>query len=182
MNPLESVADVYSKLWYKQREAIIAGGFPRDMHLGKEWKDVDIYTTAPKGNIRRIITQIVGRAPLFMFDGDRSYTENPNVRYVAQVKHPNTGVMFDFIGVYMSPVDYINKFFDFNLCKIHIHRNNGFMKIEVPSCAQKDIDNETLTMTVNKEMDSHSVGKALLEHYHRLHKKYPDYELVVEVE
>jgi len=88
MNPLESVADVYSKFWYQHKEAIIAGGFPRDMHLGKEWKDVDIYTTAPKATLRRTLTQIVGRVPLFMFDRGHSYEEDPNVKYVAQVKHP----------------------------------------------------------------------------------------------
>jgi len=95
---------------------------------------------------------------------------------------PNTGVMFDFIGVDMSPVVYINTFFDFNLCKITINYDNDTLQIYVPPCAQRDIDNETLTMNVNKNMNPHSVGKALLDHYKRIHKKYPDYELVVEVE
>jgi len=185
MNRLESVADLYSKFWKRHTEAIIAGGFPRDFHLGREWKDVDIYTNATTSQLYSTLRKLLPEdsfTPKLVF-ADK-YKLGSHVNYVAQVKYPETLVMFDFISVDMNPYTYIRNYFDFNLCKIVMGYSvtGGFMNMTVTEDAQRDIDNETLTMSIKPDWNKMSVGKALMEHYPRIHAKYPDYELVVEVE
>jgi len=82
--------------------------------------------------------------------------------------------MYQIIFTSVNPIDYVNRRFDFGLCKAYcdgsrVHFTSDFMS---------DSMNKTITL-VGEDLSDQQVQYALSDHLPKIHEKYPGYRLIV---
>lgn len=160
-------------------EVIAAGGMPRDLVHGLNYKDIDLYIQIPEGaDVNKYVETV--RAYVKSIKGDFKQLSNNNEKYeeksILHVEHVylKPELRFDIIFINKNVDDFTLENFDLSICKIIMETNGSF---HYSDAFDKTI--ETGKVTFTKGMDSASKKNSLKTHWPRIQKKLPMYSLVI---
>lgn len=163
--------------------AVMAGGAIYDLYTGQAIKDYDIFIKLSNGAIDEDTiaaamqipgngSQMFGEAFIEEVVTRTGYELSPHVDQVWNVEH---GVYtYQLIFLTMDPIDYIEKHFDFGICKAYCDGRKIRYTIE----CLKDINEKTITICDGgfKQMQFDYILK---NHLARVRRKYPSHQLVL---
>tara|TARA_R100000687_G_C6439009_1_gene159537 strand:+ start:749 stop:1384 length:636 start_codon:yes stop_codon:yes gene_type:complete len=100
-------------------DILLAGGAPRDWHIGQEARDLDFYifSVTPEGDFLDVAERLgVELNPL----GDKQYEElmdgEPDLRGVFEGEMYGQKVQFMFVA--LNPLQFVKEKFDLSICKV----------------------------------------------------------------
>lgn len=148
-------------------DAILAGGAPRDLTLGRPVSDYDFYLTYTEASVNALYK--LGFKSKRLRKGKRQY-DDPSIKEVL-----NHG-KFDVILVEGCPIVHILTCFCASICKIYATVSPRGQLSIVPTPAF----NDTVESGVIKVyMDVHHNPHLMSQYLPKLHRKYPEYEMVL---
>lgn len=142
----------------------IAGGFLLDMYLGRPWKDIDVFTTAPWPWEHGMVSE-----------NDEEYTRVNSQKFVGQYSKVLDGDEYNFIHfehgyAQFTPKSLITNF-DFSNCQIAFDGDSLEMMPEfISDCANKVL-REISTIDGSRET-----------RLARMQAKFPDWKFIKSVE
>ena len=181
--------------------AIIAGGAVRDSYFSKPIKDVDIFywvsehndvensnhsikpnTTLPLVNLFELDKNIKSVSTVYTSSNHKQRKGKPNTsscvtgygsRHVQSIINIyKNGQTYQLIGLNIAPLEFVNTYFDINLCRCWCDGT----RMRYPSAFQQDAMNKTITVAGNL---TYLEYKAVMKHHvPRIQRKYPDFVVV----
>lgn len=164
--------EAYNFLKTVDPECVLAGGAPRNWHLGKPAKDLDFWLRASDDEVDKIEQH-------FSFVARRQYRQNANNAKYGSVTLEDIvdislkGENIQVIVVNSNPEDYINDF-DFNLCKIKYDFLLGGV-FPFPEF-DNDIANKTITHNISKLNPNQQIRSQ--QRLQKMQALFPDFKLV----
>jgi hypothetical protein len=166
--------------------AIIAGGYHRDMYTGVDYNDIDIYIEL--GNNLSVGSKDFWKTYFELkvddfrsMDGIRELSETdeeydvPNNNNIITVyEMVKNELKYNLIIINNSPIDYVEEFFDFGICKTYCDGK----KISFTKDFISDVENKTLTLTARK-LSVANFNHVMSVHFEKLKHKYPNHKLIV---
>ena len=180
--------DVLGKIKDVNRDAVICGGFPRDVQLGVAPKDIDVFITSgvgiPPGVEANRMFAALGYTGIRELGGaDATYEDGLTVFELT--KEGSYPIQLVFSPPYSPhPLK-----FDFGICETYLWSDNE--TFENSNSHQRDVLNKTLTIRRGRDsyveqglgqLDSRLTDKDIekfLDHMHRLTAKYPEHRVVM---
>lgn len=181
--------------------AIIAGGAVRDLCLGRDIKDIDVFISGDKSQSvmshlkRKNFNHWIHNPTPFWQNvlGDSDWKvkrvkngygkPDPHLDVVLDIRNPSVSHYYkhyvpkiDVIFLLKPALDYFNQDFDFNICKAYFDGN----KFSFTSGFMKDIRKQTITLT--GPLDIGSINYSLKNHLPRIKAKYPNFKVVIPYE
>jgi hypothetical protein len=175
--------------------AIIAGGAVRDLCLGKEIKDIDVFISGdPKSrivhaakkrshwihNFRAFWQKVLQDRNWNIKVNTSSYNKDPAIDMVFSMYNPDldftmidTVPKIDVIFLVKPALQYFEEDFDFNICKAYFDGT----KSKYTSGFVKDARNETITLA--GPLDFRSINYSMNLHLPRIKHKYPNFKEVI---
>ena len=175
---------------------IIAGGYPRDLTLGRPFKDIDVFTNIDQYALERgcnkagIRTRLLPTGKYGNFTKGLSVHEyknpwGPSVQFMRVFKPKpkinsrlaNNNFLFDK----PSPIPQTNQIelftfikntFDCGICKIVMRPDGTIFRFKE---FEHDVETQTIHMTNIGE--TKGIVKRSINHLKRIHVKYPEYKL-----
>lgn len=166
--------------------AIIAGGYHRDMFTGVDYNDIDIYLEL--GN-----NLSIGSAEYWknlfnlkiddfrsmdsikeLSETDEEYDVPNNNNIVTVFEMIKSELKYNLIIVNIDPIDYVEEYFDFGICKTYCDGT----KISFTKDFMSDVENKTFTLTARK-LSVANFNHVMSVHYEKLKHKYPNHKLIV---
>lgn len=148
----------------KEFNGIIAGGYVRDVALGVEPKDIDVFFPA---GVRHAVMQSL-RSEFTKADVP-DYAAHPYVRSVYKsLEYP-----MDIVFTNVAPVLHVFNGFDLGICKCYTDCNSPAI---FHQHFLEDVRNKTITY--RRDTTLHN-DKLVMLHAHRLQQKYPDHVVQV---
>ncbi len=130
------------------------------------------------------ITQVFDKTTVEMLADNPKLDEIPYANIglcaVVAIKDKNTDYPVELLFTTDAPPSFI-QCFDFNICKIYMENINDEPIIKTSRDFLKDCEDKTITYTPPLGVDERKVNKSLLVRYDRLHKKFPDFNLVSKI-
>lgn len=188
----------FSRIQEVYPSAIIAGGAVRDLALGRDIKDLDIFISGtpnesitvqhiknpshwihkPQPYWRNILEDekwVVNKMP-----GSMNIINDPAIDVIMNLFNPAYNNVFsdkiphiDLIFLLKPALEYFKERFDFDICKAYFDGR----KFSYTSSFMRDAKNQTITLSGPKKMDF--IGYSLRWHYPRIKFKYPTYQKVI---
>jgi hypothetical protein len=183
---------VLRKIQARAPDAIIAGGYHRDLYNNVPFNDVDIYIRSDANlssseghdlcnssywksffNLRlddwRSADAI---SELGETDEEYDVANNSNIFTVfAMVKNQ---IKYNLIIINIDPIVYVDTVFDFGICKTYCDGK----KVTFTKEFMSDIENKTITFT-EEDVSVASLHHAMQVHLPKLKYKYPTHQLIV---
>lgn len=184
---LEIARDVLGKIRGVNRNAVLCGGFPRDVQLGVAPKDIDVFITTNNGSLAEASGMLVALGYSSMRKlgaDDDTYEEGLTV---FELTKPGSYP----IQLIFSPAQSPHPLkFDFGLCEIFLWAADE--AFDSSRAYKSDVANKTLT--IKRGRDSYAEQKFInpgsqllsakdlekfLDHMHRLMAKYPEHRVIM---
>lgn len=114
-------------------------------------------------------------------ESTNDYENNRKIVEVYERHCPNTGYLLNLIFTECDPVEYVNRYFDFGICKAWYDGTFVNMSGEYTT----DVNNKTITMTLPDEHVIACYGSlqagvdAMRDHGDRIQQKYRDFKIVM---
>ena len=145
-------------------QAIIAGGYVRDVALGIQPKDVDIFVCGRYGQHQQ--AQLIANG----WEQKKKPTYNSIACISAMFEKQGEELPLQLMVTSVSPLVVVNDYFDWGICKCWASEKGDplFTKQFL-----EDVRTETLTLHYN---EAYHNPYTVLAHGQRLQKKFPDYE------
>lgn len=171
--------------------AIIAGGYVRDHYFNQTPRDVDIFIQNPNysnekvGKLGDHLQNMIWTAMKCSYDATgrnpapdkitkRYEKYKPNKDGSNRITHvydvTKNWIPFQVILTKIPPVEYVNKYFDFGICRCYC---DG-VKMRYTPAFMEDMHNRTLTL-MSEDMTEKEVTYALNNHLPRLLWRFPNY-------
>lgn len=155
-------------------EAILAGGCVRDTVLGKDIKDYDVYAWDTYETRIKLYEAYPNHIDVTENDEHAYEAGNfsvVNTQAVAIDGNPIQVMLLDKveIGDCATLQEYVEKHFDFGICKATYHKLGG---LHLTEAFNKDVANKTITY-YESDLNWYNPDRA-----ERMLAKFPDYELV----
>lgn len=165
--------------------AIIAGGYHRDMFTGVDYNDIDIYlepTIASTTNVEYWKLFFKLKVDDFrsmdsikeLSETDEEYDIPNNNKIVTVFEMYKNELKYNLIVTNIDPIDYVEEYFDFGICKTYCDGK----KISFTKNFMSDVENKTLTLTA-KKLSVANFNHVMSVHYEKLKRKYPNHKLIV---
>lgn len=169
----------YDLLGVIDPECVLAGGAPRNWHLGKPAKDLDFWLNVPNKGMKHktLLEKHFSRTPKFRGitkSDDEDYGSLPGIEALIDVPYQFENIQIVVLDDEWEPELYIDTF-DFDLCKIMF----DFKSTEiVPGYAFKnDMENKTLTYNISK-LTKGQLLKAPAR-AKKMQELFPDHKMVI---
>jgi hypothetical protein len=171
-------------------EAIIAGGYHRDLYHDKRVSDVDIFISNFPNEDENLAMDIfddsfwieqfnLNIGSFLSMDniralgkGDEDYDGIPWVSGVYEICKNER--KYNVIIVDAYPIEYVEKHFDFDLCKVYCDGQ----KVTFTKEFITDSQNKTITYSTTKATQS-LFDRSMEFRYPKIKKKYPEFELQI---
>lgn len=172
--------------------AIIAGGYFRDRFNEVPFNDIDIYLKQPVNPTSMGVHEVHDAnfwAEFFdlkedswhsmdtisnISNTDEEYNVSHNRNLITVFEMIKNELRYNILIIDIDPVTYVNKMFDFNICKAYCDGK----KITYTKEFMSDITHKNITFS-NKKTSTTNFAHAVQIHLPKLQTKYPDHALVI---
>jgi len=151
---------------------VIAGGFPRDVILGRDAKDLDfiINTNGMDPAATTALNEWWHLQGLTRLSGQKAYSAQASgntfmVYGDKKGKHPA-----QFIVTKVPPLEFVAETFDFGFCQIAYGMDGLLFKSQA---FDWDADNKKISLLIRDTITPYQLGYAVRDHFPRLKHKYP---------
>ena len=165
-------------------QAIIAGGYFRDLYNGLEYNDVDIYIRGDYGDYDADFWKDFFKLKTDDFrsmdsiktlsETDEEYDVEHNAQIITVFGMVMNEIQYNLIIIDCDPIQYVHDRFDFGICKVYCDGT----KIRFTEAFMADVNNKTLTFSAN-DFSTANFNHAMHIHLTKLKQKYPDHTVVI---
>ncbi len=190
LSKINEPVQVLRKIQRISSNAIIAGGYFRDKFNEIPYNDIDVYIQQPESkeaaekfgdtefwkeylNLKVDSWKSIDNISN-LTDTDKDYDSANNSSIITVFEMTKNKLVYNLIMVNSDPIVYVNKHFDFGICKTWCDGK----KITFTKEFMSDVEHKTLTYTEGKVSNTKFVH-AMHIHLTKLQSKYPQHSLVI---
>lgn len=164
--------------------AIIAGGYHRDIFNNVHYSDVDIYVedSTPDNfdvfyaddwsDLLNLKSNLKSMDRIQELGEDAGYNKDGDISIIYGVI--KNEISYNIIVVSENPIDYIMGAFDFNICKTYCDGK----KISFTAEFMSDVEHKTITFA-DRKMSFNEFSHSMSVHLPKIQDKYPHHKLIV---
>ena len=156
------------------RYATIAGGFPRDLHFNREYKDVDVYLRAVGGfntvDYEHMVKNMFPNLDDFDTSGSMNHWEECDIKWIAYTcRFFVNDLEINLIFIKDTHPMSVCKKFDFDICQFYLDTDGKPMQAAYSDFSDKKVKRVA-------DIKGAQLQYSILEHYPKLKDKYPDFD------
>lgn len=173
---IQTALEVLQTAKLYDRYATIAGGFPRDLHFNREYRDVDLYVRAIDGfntvDYHHFVKFLFPNHEDFDATGSMSHWEECGINWIDYTcTFYINDLEFNLIFVKgMNPIGVANKF-DFDICQFYLDPITGNPR----QAAYVDFEANKKVRMVN-DLKGMQRDLSIKTHFPKLKAKYPEFD------